>query len=62
MIYKNWLLDAQLDCKLIDGNKLVEFFVVEDMLLEENEDLLEKASYLEKIEWSVRILDEDLWC
>jgi hypothetical protein len=50
MIYKNWLLDAQLDCKLIDGNKLVEFFVVEDMLLEENEDLLEKASYLEKIE------------
>jgi hypothetical protein len=42
--------------------KLVEYFVVEDMLLEENENLLEKASYLEEIEWSVRILDEDPWC
>jgi hypothetical protein len=31
-----------------DGNKLVELFVVEDTLLEENEDWLEKASYLEK--------------
>jgi hypothetical protein len=50
MIYKNWPLNAQLDCKLIDGNKLVECFVVEDMLLEENVDMLEKASYLEKIE------------
>jgi len=49
MIYKNWPLDAQLDCKLIDGDKFVEFFVVENMLLEENEDLLEKASYLEEI-------------
>jgi hypothetical protein len=50
MIYKNWPLNAQLDCKLVDGNKLVEFFVVEDMLLEENEDMFEKASYLEEIE------------
>jgi hypothetical protein len=33
-----------------DGNKLIEFFVVEDTLLEENGDLLEKTSYLEKIE------------
>jgi hypothetical protein len=50
MIYNNWPLNAQLDCKLVDGNKLVDFFVVEDMLLEEHEDMLEKASYLEKIE------------
>jgi hypothetical protein len=31
-----------------DGNKLVEFFVVEDTLLEDNENLLEKTSHLEK--------------
>jgi hypothetical protein len=36
--------------------------VVEGMLLKENEDLLEKASYSDEIEWSVRILDEDIWC
>jgi hypothetical protein len=50
MIYKNWPLDAQLDCKLVDGDKLTDFFVVEDMLLEENEDLLEKASCSDEIE------------
>jgi hypothetical protein len=48
MIYKNWPLDAWLDCKLVDGDKLDEFFMVVDALLEENEDYLEKASYLEK--------------
>jgi hypothetical protein len=32
MIYKNWPLDARLDCKLVDGNKLVKFFVAEDTL------------------------------
>jgi hypothetical protein len=42
-----------------DGNKLVEFFVVEDTLLEENEDWLEKASYLEKTKWKERTLDDD---
>ncbi len=62
MIYKNWPLDAQLDCKLVDGDKFIGFFVVEGMLLKENEDLLEKASYSDEIEWSVRILDEDIWC
>jgi hypothetical protein len=29
-------------------NMLPEFFVIEDTFLEENEDLLEKASYLEE--------------
>jgi len=33
--------------------------VVEDTLLKENEDLLEKASYLEKIEWKKKTLDDD---
>jgi hypothetical protein len=51
MIYKNWLSDAQLDCKLVDGDKLNNFFVVEDTLLEGNEDLFENASYLEDIEF-----------
>jgi hypothetical protein len=41
MIYKNWPSNARLDCKLVDGDKLAKFFVDEDMLLEENEDLLE---------------------
>jgi hypothetical protein len=50
MIYKNWPLDAQLDCKLVDGDKFIGFFVVEGMLLKENEDLLEKASYSDEIE------------
>jgi hypothetical protein len=26
MIYKNWPLDAWLACKLVDGDKLDEFF------------------------------------
>jgi len=49
MIYKNWPSDARLDCKLIDGDKLAKFFVVEDTLLKENEDLLENVGYLENI-------------
>jgi hypothetical protein len=51
MIYKNWLSDARLDCNLVDGNKLVKFFVVENMLLEKIEDLLENAGYLEEIKF-----------
>ncbi len=45
-----------------DEDKLVEFFAVENMLLEENEDLLEKASYLEEMEWNEKTLNEDLGC
>jgi hypothetical protein len=41
-----------MDCKLVDGDKLAKFFVVE-ILLKENEDLLEKASYFEEIESNV---------
>jgi hypothetical protein len=49
IIYKNWLVDAQVDYKFIDGYKLMEFFfVVEKTLLEENEDLLEKTYYFEE--------------
>lgn len=49
MIYEHWLVDAQVDCKFIDGYKLMEFFfVVEEILLEENEDLLEKTYYFEE--------------
>jgi hypothetical protein len=44
MIYKNWPSNAQLDCKLADGDKLAELFVAEVMLLEENEDLLENQA------------------
>jgi hypothetical protein len=51
MIYKNWPSNAQLDYKLVDGNKLAKFFVVEDTLLKENEDLLENVGYLEKIKF-----------
>jgi hypothetical protein len=47
MIYKNWLVDARVNCKLVVGNKLGEFFVAE-MLLEENEEVLEKASHLRR--------------
>jgi hypothetical protein len=28
MIYKNWPSNARLDCKLVDGDKLIDFFVV----------------------------------
>ncbi len=45
------------DCKLVHGNKLVEFCVVKNMLLEENDDLLEKVGYLEKTESKMRICD-----
>jgi len=48
MTYKNWPLNAQLDCKLVDGDNLTEFFVGNDRLLEENENLLEKADYWEE--------------
>jgi hypothetical protein len=50
MIYKNWPSNAWLDYKLVDGNKLVEFFVAEDTL-KENEDLLENVGYLEEIKF-----------
>jgi hypothetical protein len=43
MLYKNWPLNAQLDYKLVDGDKLTDFFVEDDRLLKENEDFLEKA-------------------
>ncbi len=52
MIYNNWPIHALMDCKLVDGDKLAKVFVVE-ILLEENEDLLEKASYFEEIESNV---------
>jgi hypothetical protein len=48
MIYKNWPIDAQVYCKLFVGDKLREFFVAKDPLLDENEEPLEKASYFEK--------------
>ncbi len=48
MIYKNWPIDAQVNCKLVVGDRLGKFFVAKDTLLEENEELLEKASYFEK--------------
>jgi hypothetical protein len=51
MIYNNWPSDVWIDYNLIDGNKLAKFFVVEKNLLEENENLLEKARYFEKIEF-----------
>lgn len=51
IIYKNLPSDERCDYKLVDGDKLIDFFVVEDTLLEENEDLLEKVSYnLEEVE------------
>jgi hypothetical protein len=48
MVYKNWHVDARVNCKLIVVDKLGEFFVAKEMLLEENEELLEKASYFEE--------------
>ncbi len=51
MIYKNWPSNSWLDCKLVDGDKITEFFVVEDTLMEENEDMLENASYLKETEF-----------
>jgi len=50
MIYNNWPTNVWIDYNLIDGKKLALFFVVEKTLLEENEDLLEKARYFEEIE------------
>jgi hypothetical protein len=50
MIYNNWPNVVWIDYNFIDGNKLASFFVVEKTLLEENEDLLEKARYFEEIE------------
>jgi hypothetical protein len=48
MICRNWPLNAQFDCKLVGGDKLTKFFVINDRLLKGNEDLLEKASYWEE--------------
>lgn len=45
MIYNNWPLDARLDYKLIDGDKLTKKIEAKDTLLEENEDLLENVGY-----------------
>lgn len=50
MIYKNWPSNAWLDYKLVDGDKLAEFFVAQDTL-KENEDLLENVGYLEEIKF-----------
>ncbi len=44
IIYKNWPSNAQLHCKLVDGDKLVKLFVTENKLLEGNEDLLENQA------------------
>jgi hypothetical protein len=48
MIYKNWLVDVQVNYKLVVGDRLGEFFVAKETLLEENEELLEKEHYFEK--------------
>ncbi len=48
-IYENWPNDAQTNYNLVDGKKSVEFFMVEETLLEENEDMLEKLRYFEKV-------------
>jgi hypothetical protein len=48
MIYKNWPIDVQVICKLIVGDRQGELFVAKDKLLEENEELLEKARYFNK--------------
>ncbi len=48
MIYKNWLVDVRVDYKLVVGDRLQEFFVAKETLLEENEELLEKVGYFEK--------------
>jgi len=45
MIYNNWPLDARLDYKLVDGDKLTKKIEAKDTLLEENEDLLENVGY-----------------
>jgi len=41
MIYKNWLVDVQVNFNLVVGDRLGEFFVAK-------ERLLEKAGYFEK--------------
>jgi hypothetical protein len=48
MIYKNWLVGVRVNYKLVVGDRLGEFFVAKETLLEENEELLEKAGYFEK--------------
>jgi len=48
MIYKNWLVDVRVNYKLVVGDRLGEFFVAKETLLEENEELLEKVGYFEK--------------
>jgi hypothetical protein len=48
MIYKNCLVDVRVDYKLVVRDKLGEFLVAKETLLEENEELFEKASYFEK--------------
>jgi hypothetical protein len=50
LVYKNWPLDAQLDCKLVDRDKLAKFVVAEDML-KKNENVLENAGYLKEIKF-----------
>ncbi len=54
MIYKNWPIDVQVDCKLVVEDRQGEFFVAKNKLLEENEELLEKASYFKKTKSCVR--------
>jgi hypothetical protein len=50
MIYKNWLVHAQVDCKLVVRDKLGKVFVANETLLEEVEELLKKVGYFEDIE------------
>jgi hypothetical protein len=38
----------EMSCNLVDGQKLVEFFVIEETLLKDNDDMLEKAQYFEE--------------
>jgi hypothetical protein len=56
-----------MDCKLVDGDKLAKFFVVE-ILLEENENLLQKTIYFEKIgpmfedvEWVAYVVKDTIY-
>ncbi len=46
MNYKNQPNNTQSDCNLVDGQNLVEFVVIEENLLEENEDMLRKQDIL----------------
>jgi hypothetical protein len=44
MIYKNWLVDVRVNCKLVVKDKLGKNFEAKETLLEGNEELLKKPS------------------